>query len=132
MSTPGSNTLAMALTVLGSTPVNWFEFNGRTLNSGGVYVTTYKTPILEISGSVQAINRTKYEALGLDFEKKYIAWYVPNVAAVDLDRDVSGDVIETLGRRFQLVGSNDWLNIDGWRSLLAIDIGVATGALNGN
>jgi hypothetical protein len=55
---------------------------------------------------------------------------VPNLNAVDLMRDVSGDVIEVLGRRYQLVGSNDWFGIDGWKSFMGVDIGAATGALN--
>ena len=130
MSTPGSNTLAMAMSVLGRTPVSYFKFSGRTTNAGGVMLTTYSSAVTISSGSVQAISKQKYEALGLDWEKSYISWYVPNLDAVDLARDVSGDVIEVLGRRWQLMGSNNWLLIDGWKSLVAVDIGSATGALN--
>ena len=129
MSTPGSNTLAMALSVLGRTAVSYFKYAGRTTNAGGVMLTTYSAAVVIAQGSVQAVNKQKYEALGLDFEKTYISWHVPNLAAIDLARDVSGDVIETLGRRWQLIGSNDWLLIDGWKSLMAVDIGPATGAL---
>jgi hypothetical protein len=126
--TPGSNTLALALSVLGSTSVNYFQYAGRTTNAGGVMLATYNAPIVITQGSVQAVKREKYDQLGLDFAKRYINWYVPNLDVVDLERDVSGDVIEVLGRRWQLIGSNDWLGVDGWKSIMAIDIGAATGA----
>lgn len=126
---PGGNNLAMALTVLGHTPVSYFKYASRSANSGGVWVTTYSAPVVVSNGSAQAVNKQKYEALGLDWEKTYINWYVPNLAAVDLSRDVSGDVIEVLGRRWQLMGSNDWFLIDGWKSLMGVDIGAATGLL---
>lgn len=129
MSTPGGNALAIAMSVLGRTPVSYFKFAGRTTNAGGVMLTTYSAAVTVSMGSVQAVSKKKYEALGLDWEKSYIAWYVPNLDAVDLARDVSGDVIEVLGRRWQLMGSNNWLLIDGWKSLMAVDIGTATGAL---
>lgn len=130
MSVPGGNTLAIAMSVLGRTAVNYFKFSSRTTNAGGVMLTNYLSAVTIATGSVQAISKQKYEALGLDWEKSYIAWYVPNLDAVDLARDVSGDVIEVLGRRWQLIGSNNWLLIDGWKSLIAVDIGPATGALN--
>ncbi len=120
----------MALSVLGRTAVSYFKFAGRTTNAGGVMFTMYSAAVTVSTGSVQAINKKKYEELGLDWEKSYISWYVPNLDAVDLARDVSGDVIEVLGRRWQLMGSNNWYLIDGWKSLIAVDIGTATGALN--
>ena len=119
----------MAMSVLGRTAVSYFKFAGRSTNDGGVMLTTYSAAVTVSTGSVQSINKKKYEELGLDWEKSYIAWYVPNLDAVDLARDVSGDVIEVLGRRWQLSGSNNWLLIDGWKSLIAVDIGPATGAL---
>ena len=125
---PGNNILSVALSVLGHTPVSYFQYSGRTTNAGGVMLTNYLSPQTIANGSVQAINKQKYEALGLDFEKNYISWHV-SMDAIDLARDVSGDVIEALGRRWQLVGSNDWFGIDGWKSLMAVDIGAATGSL---
>lgn len=125
---PGSNILSQALSVLGHTSVNYFQYAGRITNAGGVMLTTYSTPIL-VSGSVQPVKRSKYETMGLDFEKNYITWFVMNIGVIDLERDVSGDVIETLGRRWQLVGLNNWYQIDGWKSVLGIDIGAATGLL---
>ena len=126
---PGSNLLLDALTVLGTTEVNYFQFSAETPNSAGVDVTTYLASVAVNSGSVQSVDRSRYEALGLDFAKRYIEWYVP-LAALDWARDMSGDIIETLGRRFQLVGADDWFGIDGWKEVIGQDIGPATGNLN--
>lgn len=123
---PGSNILFDALCVIGGVPVSYFSFLSETPNAGGVDVTTYNAAMVISNGTVQAVDRQNYEALGLDFSKRYISWYVP-LNAIDLARDISGDVIEVLGRRWQLKGSEDWFGIDGWKELLAIDIGPATG-----
>ena len=123
------NTLAMALKVQRKTSVDYFRFSARTTNAAGIDVTTYAAKVTITTGKVTAVNKKNYEQFGLDFSKQYINWYVQNLAAVDLARDSSGDVIETLGRRWQLVGSNLWYQLDGWDSFLAVDIGVATGAL---
>jgi hypothetical protein len=129
MSVPGSNLLLMALTVLGSTPVDYLKYSARVANAGGVYLTTYLAPVTIVEGSVQAVDRSKYVQYGLDFEKNYVSWFVPEVDAIDLARDVSGDAIEVLGRRWQLMGSTDWFQVDGWKSLMGVDIGPATGSI---
>ena len=115
-----NNLLAQALPVIGNTKVNYFKFKERTLNAGGFDVPTYYPMVTISEGSVQAVSRSKYEALGLDLEKYYITWYVPNLDAIDLMRDVSGDMIETGGKRFQLVGGTDWLQVNGWKNMLAV------------
>jgi hypothetical protein len=127
MSVPGIDVLSIAMSVLGSTPVNYFQFLSSAPNSGAILVTTYAAPVLYTQGSVQPVDRSKYEQFGLDLEKSYIVWYIMNLPAVDIGRDVSGDVIEAQGRRYQLVGGNNWYNIDGWMSLIGVDIGPATG-----
>lgn len=107
--------------------MTYFQYLSRTTNSGGIDVTTYYPGVLINTGSVQPINMSKYEQYGLDFEKQYINWFVPNLNANDVDRDKSGDVIETLGKRWQLCGGNDWGGIDGWKVMTAVYIGPATG-----
>lgn len=125
---PGDNILAQALTVIGSTPVKYFKYSSKTTNSSGLDVVTYLPGVMINTGSVQPIDKNKYEFAGLDFEKSYINWYVPSLDAIDIARDNPGDVIEVLGRRFQLQSGIDWLLIDGWRRFVAVDIGVASGA----
>jgi hypothetical protein len=142
MSVPGSNNLALALTVIGSTPVNYFQFLSSTAGPTGLATSAYAAPFTVLRGSFQPVDRSRFERFGLDYEKSYAFWYVPNVAASAVQRnpDNSGDVIEApvnrdgsaiagVTRRYQLMSGTNWLAIDRWMSLLAVDIGPATGAL---
>lgn len=125
---PGSNVLSIALSVMGHTSVLYYKFLANTVNSGGYDVATYLPAVTITSGSVQSVNRAKYNELGLDLEKRYIQWFVPGVDVIDIARGYSGDIIEVLGRRWQLTGGDDWYLIDGWKAIMAVDIGPATGA----
>lgn len=128
MSIPGENLLSIALTVIDSQQVLYYQFLTRALNARGVWVTTFVDPAVEVwEGSVQPVNRSVYEARGLDFEKNYVSWFLPYIDATDLMRDESGDQFEWAGRRYQLKGKTDWYQQDGWVELLGVDIGVATG-----
>lgn len=138
---PGSNILSLALTVIASQVVNWFAFASSTDGSTGLVVSTYAVPQTVPRGSVQPVPRSRYEAYGLDWAKSYVTWYVPNVNALPITRDPSGngDVIEWpvnldgsliagKTRRYQIVGDDPWQNIDGWTGVICLDIGVGTGA----
>lgn len=124
------NLLVRAVGVIGDTgPVAYFKYAGRAFNDRGIYLTSYLAPATINGTHVQAVDRAKYEAMGLDFNKTYTVWYVPNLNAIDIERDTSGDVIEYAGRRSQLEGVTDWFVQNGWKSFLCVDIGPATGAL---
>jgi hypothetical protein len=137
---PGSNILKLALTVIGSQNVNWFQFASVTTGPTGLDVTTYSAPQTVTLGSVQPIDRARYEALGLDLQKSYVNWFVPNVNALSVTRnpDGNGDVIEWpvtkqgalisgVSRRYQLVGDTPWTQQDNWTRVLGVDVGPATG-----
>lgn len=129
MSIPGENLLDIALSVIDSQEVLYYQFLSRATNAKGVWVTTYTSPAQDLfEGSVQPVNKSVYAERGLDFEKNYVSWFLPFVVATDLVRDSSGDVFEWAGRRFQLKGKTDWYQQDGWAELLGVDIGPATGA----
>ncbi|CAB4132149.1 hypothetical protein UFOVP138_60 [uncultured Caudovirales phage] len=128
--TPASNVLSLALSVLGHTPVTYYAFTGKSLDSAGYERSTYAAGVEYPNGSVQPVDRKVYGQYGLDFEKRYITWFIPSLQVTDIDRDVSGDIIETLGKRYQLKGGSDWFGIDGWMSVMGEQIGAATGALN--
>lgn len=123
---PGGNILKTALSVLGKTSVLYFQFSSRVPNSAGIDVSTYLAGVNKTEGFVTAVKRENYKDLGLDLAKKYIYWYVPEVDVKDIGRGDSGDVIEVLDRRWQVVGLNDWYGLDGWKAALCIDIGAAT------
>jgi hypothetical protein len=142
MIVPGSNLLAMALRVIASQPfLNYFADAGRTRQPNGVYITSYAAPVTLAKQSVQPVNRDRYQALGLDFMKSYVMWYVPNLQFDAVKRNQGGDVIEwpvnsdgslIAGQtgRYQLVGDNPWQTQDQWASALCVLIGPGTGALN--
>jgi len=138
---PGSNTLKTALTVIGSQTVNWLQYQSQTIGTTGLSTATYSAPQTIKLGSVQPVPRSRYEAYGLDWQKSYITWFVPDNAPTSVKRnpDGSGDVIEWpvnkdgsliagKSRRYQLVGDTPWTNVDNWTYVLGLDIGPATGA----
>jgi hypothetical protein len=141
MMIPGSNILKLALSVIGSQTVNWFEFESSAPGPTGLQLATYAVPQTVTLGSVQPVPRSRYEAYGLDRQRSYVTWFVPNVNAQSITRDpdANGDVIEWpvnkdgslisgTSRRYQLVGDTPWTSIDSWTYVLGIDIGPATGA----
>jgi hypothetical protein len=63
-----------------------------------------------------------YQQLGLDLKKKYYTVYFSN-DVLDIERDVSGDQISYNGRQLQATSGIDWFSLDGWKSVLMVDIG---------
>lgn len=123
MSVPGSNLLSDALCVIEPQQADYFRHDGRKVNDAGQYVDSYLPPV-EIEASIQAVRRTKYQFMGLDFSKSYVSVH----ACVDmrtLVRDVSGDYFVYNGRKYKLVDQSNWFVQDGWSKGLAIDIGDA-------
>jgi hypothetical protein len=141
MRVPGSNVLRLALSVIGAQTVNWFQYASQAPGPTGKVVTTYAAPQTIPKGSVQPVDRARYNSYGLDFQKSYVTWFVPGFNAQSIRRnpDGSGDIIETpvnldgslipgTSRRYQCVGDTPWINEDGWNRVLGVDIGPATGA----
>lgn len=127
---PGINLLGCALQLIASEAVQYFADAGRTKQPNGVFLTSYAAPVTIEGGSVQAVDRAKYSAMGLDFQKTYVTWFVPNQEIVTVQRAKSGDVIEWNGGRYQLNGGIDWTGQDSWGAAVCVLIGPATGATN--
>lgn len=130
MTIPGSNILALALTVIGSQTVKWFQYASMAPGPTGLVTVTYNAPVTVTKGSVQPVDRARYDAWGLDWQKSYVTWFVPNENVMPITRNPNsnGDVIEWGGRRYQAIGDTPWGAIDQWTRILCIDIGPATGA----
>lgn len=122
---PGMNLLNMALTVIQQQTVDYYQYNTRTLNAVGQYVTTYKS-MVNIVGSWQPVPRHLYPIYNLDLQKSYFTFYTSN-NVLDVTRDVSGDQIVYKGRRYQVESNNDWYQEDGWKGMLCVDIGASSG-----
>lgn len=114
------NVLAVALGVIARQPVHLLRFAGNVRQPTGVDLPTYATPVA-ILGSVQAVPRTNYEALGLDFGKDYVNLYT-TVLVRAIERDGSGDVFAYAGRYYHAQDRTDWMAQDGWNDVLAVQI----------
>ena len=118
------NLLNAALSIIPPVTVDWRRDAGRTQNAIGQWVTSY-TLMGDITGSFQPVERSKYEALGLDMNQHYYVLY----ASQDLravERGSSGDIIIHDGKAYQAEDAADWLSYNGWRGLLVVEIQDAT------
>ena len=120
---PGQNLLQTALRVLGQQAFDYYAFQSRTPNEIGQDVTTYANPVT-LRGSVQAVPRNVYQQYGLDFQRTYINIYVSQ-AILDVQRDVSGDLINFNNNSYQCISVTPWNAIDGWNAVLCVQIPYA-------
>lgn len=120
---PGLNILSEALRLIGSQTVVYYKATNRTKTPAGLFVPQFAAGVAVTQGSLQAVARSKYQILGLELSKKYVTWFVPQVAVVSLERGTSGDQFEYNGERFQAESVTDWSGQDGWLEVLAVKIG---------
>ncbi len=120
MTIPGSNILDDALTLIDSVEIQFFENTSRTKNSIGLYVSIYAAAV-PVQASVQAVKRSQYRKLGLDFNKHYLMLWSSHDFK-DLARDRGADQIEFNNKRYELMNEDDWTPLDGWNSTLAVEI----------
>jgi hypothetical protein len=122
MSIPGQNILNMALTLINRQTVQYYQFESRALNSVGQDVTTYAS-VVNLVGSWQPVPRKMYIQYGLNLQKDYYTFYTSN-NLLDVTRDVSGDQVAFMGKRYQVESNNDWFQLDGWKGVLCVDQGA--------
>lgn len=120
---PGMNLLATALTVIAPQQIVLYRAIGRTQNAVGQWVTQY-APGVPVEGSWQAVDRNKYEQLGLDLSKSYFNFYTRETITA-IQPNESPDICERDGRKYSAVSETPWNNIDGWQGTLFVDIGPA-------
>lgn len=124
---PGSNLLQQALRVIKPIDIIYERYAGRTETRGGSFVSSYFPPVT-ISASVQAVDRSRYENLGLVFGRKYVMIF-SSTDMQSIVRDESPDRY-TLpdGRTYTAVSDTDWFGLDGawvtgaagWTYVLAV------------
>lgn len=120
---PGANLLGLALSVIGTQTATWHRAASRAQNDAGQWVTIYATPV-NVRGSWQSVERTKYQALGLDLAKAYFNFYSP-APIQGLGRGTSPDLLDFNGRRHEVVNGLDWVPQNGWRGVMVVDVGPA-------
>lgn len=117
----GMNLMALALSVVGTQSVTWHRANGRTQNAQGQWMTSFDAPII-VDGSVQAVNRVRYQAMGLDLARRYSTFY-GTAPIKGMERGQSPDLIDYNGRRHEVVNDQDWIPQAGWCGVLVVDTG---------
>lgn len=120
MSVPGMNLLNMAASVISLQPVDYYKNTGKITRPDGIDVPAYAAAVI-VKGSVQAVPRSKYEYMGLDFAKNYVNFYTSS-CVLDLQRDVNGDQFSFGGKRFQVETNTAWAAMDGWTCALCSEI----------
>lgn len=118
---PGSNLLNMASTILATTKVTYYKYQGRTKNSVNQYVPAYEIPLLDLAGHMQPVPRRLYREMNLDFQKNYWTFFVSK-ELLGLERNISGDKIEWQGQTYQCESSTPWFGVDGWLNILCVQV----------
>lgn len=126
---PGSNILRSALRLLGNQTVILYRYAGRVTTPTGRDVSAFSPPITHPEGSVQAVPRTRYSDLGLDYSKDYVTWFVPTIVQ-GVERDRSPDRFIFGIRLYEVHSVTPWNRQDGWNEVVGVDIGPAYGDSN--
>lgn len=120
MLVPGSDILSIAMRVIATQAFQYYAFVSRVPNDVGQYISVFADP-LTLRGSIQPIPRNLYMQYGLDFQRNYLVFYVQK-DVFDVTRDISGDQMFFNGHTFQCISNTDWFPMDGWVSILTVQI----------
>lgn len=120
MIVPGSNLLALALGVIGNQKVQWRKFAGMTTLTSGVQAPSWDDPV-DINGSLQPVDETMLQQLGLDWTKKHCMFYA-SAEFKEVDRDQTGDRLTYAGRTYQILDKTTWFAQDGWERPLCVEV----------
>lgn len=119
---PGANILSQALGLIQPQTLQLRAFMSRAENSVGDTVATFAAPV-NISGSMQPVERKLYQQLGLNLSKNYSILYVfGSVQPTARDRD--GDVILFNGSIWQCESDRNWSGVGEYRKILCVEIPV--------
>ena len=124
MNIPGSNLLNMALRVIAPASFIYYACASRALQPNGQWLANYLAPV-QLQGSAQPVPRNLYAQNGLQFDKLYYHFFVPQ-SIVDVARDVSGDLMVFNGQTYQCQSITPWFAVDGWVEILAVAIPTVT------
>ena len=113
-----NNLLNAALRIIPKQRIVWRKFAGFDIDEQGLKINRYAEGV-ELTGSVQAVDRNIYDQLGLDQEKEYLAVYAPadikGVAGQD-----APDIVEFGGGVYKVVRNYPWYFYDGWSGVVVV------------
>lgn len=126
---PGSNLLEDAFMAIDPLTIQYRKFVDRVRTPTGLYKSGYADPV-PVEASVQAVDRSRYEHMGLDFSKNYVMLYLSQ-DVMDIQRDNAPDrFILPNGRTYEVVSETDWFGedgswvtgVNGWTGVLTVKI----------
>jgi len=119
MIVPGSNNLALALSIQGKEKINYFRSNGRTVNARGNYISAYEPPF-SILGRFQAEQRTGIAEQGQELQRSIATIYL-STSMIDVTRNTQGDQVSYGGKLWQLLSNLEWNKQDRWASSIVAE-----------
>jgi len=125
VSVPGNNLLRQALRLIRPQTVAYFRAVGRTTAPGGRDVTQFAPAETLANVSVQAVPLSRYEMLGLDFQKVYVSLFAP-ASVTGIARDRAGDEFLWNNQRYAVVMETSWFAQDGWTNTVGVLIGLGS------
>lgn len=112
--------LNLALGIIPPVSVVYNKYLGSTISEVGTEVPNYDTQGVEFAGSVQRVRTEIYEAMGLNFQKKYKVVFVPEDALSIADQKAP-DKFTFYGKSWVIVGDvGNWYDYDGWNAILVV------------
>lgn len=112
------NLLNAALRIIPKQQIIWRKFAGFEVDEQGLKINRYAEGV-ELTGSVQAVDRSLYEQLGLDQEKEYLTVYAPaDIKGVSAQN--APDIIEFGGVAYKVVRNYPWHFYNGWAGVVVI------------
>lgn len=122
---PGNNLLRQALRLIRPQTVTYFRAIGRVTAPGGRDVTQFAPAETLANVSVQAVPLSRYEMLGLDFQKVYVSLFA-TVDVTGIARDRAGDEFLWNNQRYAVVMETQWFVQDGWTNVVAVLVAPGT------
>lgn len=116
------NLLNRAFQLIPQQEFQFAKWLSKTVNTQGIMVNTYAAPV-PCRGSIQAVDQSLYEKLGLDFEKQYRLVYA-SIFMKGVDVATGQNTPDRLifeGKNWKVIRNTPWYSADGWSGVLVVE-----------
>ena len=117
---PGGNLLNQATKLIKTKKFMYYAYTGTTETDIGTEVHAFAAGI-KASGSIQPVSQQTKKEKGIDLEGRMIEIWTP-LKINSLARDRPSDQIGWDSQRWNIIESMNWSPIDGWNSVVAVEI----------
>lgn len=114
------NLLNQALATLRKTPISYEQYASQNVGFGGVAQNSYNAPITVSNAIAQPLSNRLYKDYGLDFQKRYMRFFLSSNALALENSNASPDRITYEGTTWIVVSVKQWYLYDGWNEIIAI------------